>query len=82
MVRRRLQGQECVDAGRLLTTALRGDGEQVLLLDEITVDLDVLGRADLLDYLKKVRPQWNRMMLMNLAVNDESCVQWPACATV
>ena len=54
----------------------------MLLLDEITVDLDVLGRADLLDYLKKVRPQWNRMMLMNLAVNDESCVQWPACATV
>ena len=27
---------------------------KVLLLDEITVDLDVLGRADLLDYLKKV----------------------------
>lgn len=26
---------------------------KVLLLDEITVDLDVLGRADLLDYLKK-----------------------------
>ena len=25
---------------------------QVLLLDEITVDLDVLGRADLLQYLK------------------------------
>ena len=25
---------------------------QVLLLDEITVDLDVLGRADLMDYLR------------------------------
>lgn len=25
---------------------------QVLLLDEITVDLDVLGRADLMDFLK------------------------------
>jgi CCR4-NOT complex subunit CAF16 len=31
----------------------------VLLLDEITVDLDVLGRADLLDYLKKVRRSWH-----------------------
>ena len=27
-------------------------GTQVLLLDEITVDLDVLGRADLLAYLR------------------------------
>lgn len=26
---------------------------QVLLLDEITVDLDVLARADLLDFLKQ-----------------------------
>jgi hypothetical protein len=26
---------------------------QVLLLDEITVDLDVLGRADLMDFLKQ-----------------------------
>lgn len=25
---------------------------QVLLLDEITVDLDILGRADLMDFLK------------------------------
>jgi len=26
---------------------------QVLLLDEITVDLDVLGRADLMNFLKE-----------------------------
>lgn len=28
-------------------------GAQVLLLDEITVDLDVLGRADLMDFLRQ-----------------------------
>lgn len=30
---------------------------QVLLLDEITVDLDVLARADLLDFLKEESEQ-------------------------
>ena len=30
---------------------LRSQVSQVLLLDEITVDLDVLGRADLMTYL-------------------------------
>ena len=29
------------------------DGMQVLLLDEVTVDLDVLGRADLLTFLRQ-----------------------------
>jgi len=31
--------------------------EQVLLLDEITVDLDVLARADLLEFLKEEAEQ-------------------------
>ena len=32
---------------------MRVHGLQVLLLDEITVDLDVLGRADLLTFLRE-----------------------------
>ena len=35
-----------------MTHLLRPAPRQVLLLDEITVDLDILGRADLMDFLK------------------------------
>lgn len=38
---------------RIHTTHTTHAHAQVLLLDEITVDLDVLGRADLMDFLRQ-----------------------------
>lgn len=43
---------------------------KVLLLDEITVDLDVLGRADLLDYLKKDARKRNAVVLYATHIFD------------
>ena len=49
---------DCLRQHKALRGILRMPVMQVLLLDEITVDLDVLGRADLMHFLK-VRTYFN-----------------------